>query len=127
MESIYSTEITELGPEAEEFLGSGLMVLFTQGAPPELAEISVLHEPDQRREEPPAPGDVLVIGEREFRITAVGEKAWKNVLELGHAVFKFNGTDEVELPGEIYLEETEPGDLAELVKPGTRIKIRSNP
>lgn len=122
---VYSTRITELGVEAEEFIGSGLVILFAQGAPPELAEISALHEPTERRDEPPEPGDALVIGEREFRITAIGERAWKNMLELGHAVFKFNGRDEVELPGEIYLEETEPGDLAGLIKPGAPLEIRS--
>jgi len=107
-----------------EFLGEGLLVLFETGAPPELAEISVLHEPISRREAPPKAGDLVVIGPHEFRITAVGEKAWKNIQELGHAVFKFNGRTEAELPGEICLEHPGPEDLAEKLRPGIRVEIR---
>ncbi|MCA1728015.1 MAG: PTS glucitol/sorbitol transporter subunit IIA [Actinobacteria bacterium] len=124
METIYLTEVTELGPEVPDFLDSGLMILFEAGAPPELAEIAVLHEPVQRREEPPEAGDVVAIGSREFRITAIGEKAWKNIQDLGHAVFKFNGAEEIELPGEIYLEEPGPEGLTDAVQPGTRVEIK---
>ncbi len=122
MEPIYLTEITELGPEVPEFLEMGLLILFQAGAPPELAEMSILHEPESLREEPPVPGDILAIGDRELRITAVGEKAWKNVHELGHVVLKFNGLEETELPGEIYVEKTD--GLAELFRPGARLEIK---
>ncbi|MBA2692749.1 MAG: PTS glucitol/sorbitol transporter subunit IIA [Rubrobacter sp.] len=124
-ETIYLTEVTRLGPEVPDFLEAGLLITFAEGAPPELAEMSVLHKPTTSREAPPQPGDVLSIGEHAFRITAVGEKAWKNVLELGHAVFKFNGEPQTELPGEIYVEE--PGDvkLLEEIRPGARVEIKS--
>lgn len=126
MGSIYLTEVTKIGPQVAEFLEeASTLVMFEEGAPPELAEISVLHERSERRDEPPAVGDVLAIGSKEFRITAVGEKAWKNMLELGHASFKFNGAEEVELPGEICLEEQGSEDLIELVRPGTRVEIRA--
>lgn len=125
MESIYLTEIKEVGPEVEEFLEMGLLVLFEVGAPPELAEMSVLHEPTHMREDPPEAGDVLAIGEREFRITAVGEKAWKNIDDLGHAVFMFNGATEVELPGQIYLEQQGAEALGEVVRAGVRLEIKA--
>jgi glucitol/sorbitol PTS system EIIA component len=124
LEPIYLTEVTEIGPEVAEFLEAGLLILFEAGAPPELSEIAVLHEPIFRREDPPEVGDVVAIGTSEFRITAVGEKAWKNIEELGHAVFKFNGSEEVELPGEIYLEEAGAESLSELVQPGVRFEIK---
>ncbi len=124
-ETIYLTEVTRLGPEVPDFLEAGLMITFAEGAPPELAEMSVLHEPTTRREAPPEPGDVLSIGEHEFRITAVGGKAWKNVLELGHACFKFSGGSETELPGEIYVEEAEGVNLLEEIQPGAKIKIKT--
>ena len=98
-EPIYLTEVTELGPEVAEFLEAGLLILFQAGAPPELAEIAVLHEPISKREAPPEPGDVLAIGPLEFRITAVGSKSWQNIQDLGHAVFKFDGSREARLPG----------------------------
>lgn len=123
METIYLTQFTELGPEVPEFLDMGLLILFKVGAPPELAEMSALHEPETFREEPPKAGDTIVLGSRELRITAVGGKAWKNVRDLGHVVLKFNGQDETELPGEIYVEETD--GLEALIKPGTRLEIKA--
>ncbi len=122
MATIYLTEITEIGPEVPEFIEVGYLILFQAGAPPELAEMSVLHEPESPRDDPPETGDILAIGDKELRITAVGERAWNNVRELGHVVFKFNGLDETELPGEIYVEETD--GLGELVQPGARLEIK---
>jgi PTS system glucitol/sorbitol-specific IIA component len=124
--SIYLTEIRELGPEVPDFMEAGLLILFQTGAPPELAEISVLHEPIEVRNEPPKPGDVLNVGDLEFRITAVGSKAWENVLALGHAVLKFDGSEVAELPGEIRLQNEGFEGLSDLVKPGTRIEIRDD-
>jgi glucitol/sorbitol PTS system EIIA component len=125
--AIYMTEVTNVGPEVEELLEeAGTLVLFEEGAPPELAEMSVLHEHSESREDPPEVGDMMVIDGREFRITAVGDSAWKNMLKLGHASFKFNGAQEVELPGEICLEEPGSGDIGESIRPGVRLEIRSS-
>jgi PTS system glucitol/sorbitol-specific IIA component len=124
-EPIYLTEVTEIGPEVAEFLESGLLILFQAGAPPELAEIAVLHEPIYGpREDPPEAGDALVIGPREFRVTAIGSKAWQNIKDLGHAVFKFSGSLEAELPGEIHLEERGAEDLGEIIRPGIRVELK---
>ena len=125
MEPIYRTEIKEIGPEVPEFLEMGLLITFAVGAPPELAEMSVLHEPTHRRDKAPEPGDVLAIGPLEFRITAIGEKAWKNVTDLGHAVFAFNGATEVELPGQIYVEPQGAELLSQEIRPGARLEIRT--
>lgn len=126
MGSIYLTEVTNVGPEVAEFLEeAGTLVLFEEGAPPELAEMSILHEHSERRDEPPEVGDVMVIGSKEFRITAVGEGAWKTMLQLGHASFKFNGAEEVELPGEICLEEQGSEDIGEDILPGVQVEIRA--
>ena len=126
LEPIYLTEVTEIGPEVAEFLEAGLLILFEAGAPPELAEIAVLHQPiSGPREDPPEAGDILAIGSREFRITALGYKAWQNIQDLGHAVFKFSGQEEAELPGEIHLEARGAEDLEELVEPGARVEIRT--
>lgn len=126
MGSIYATEITRIGPQVAELLEeAGILIMFEEGAPPELAEMSVLHEHVERREEPPEVGDVVVIGDHEFQITAVGEKAWKNVLELGHASFKFDGAQEAELPGQICLEGQGAKDLIDSMRPGVRVNIRA--
>ncbi len=126
MDPIYLTKVTKVGPEVAEFLEEAkTLVLFEEGAPPELAEMSVLHEHKERREEPPEVGDMMAIGDKEFRITAVGRSAWKNMLQLGHASFKFNGANEDELSGEIYLEAAGSEDVGEIVRPGVRVEIRA--
>ncbi|MGB3682802.1 MAG: PTS glucitol/sorbitol transporter subunit IIA [Rubrobacteraceae bacterium] len=126
MEYIYRTEITEIGPDVEEFLdGAGLMITFEDGAPPELAEISVMHKHTEQREEPPVVGDILAIGALEFEITAVGGTAWKNMLDLGHAAFKFNGAKEAGLPGEICLKEQGLEGVKEAIGPGVSLEIRT--
>jgi len=125
LEPIYETEVREVGPEVAEFLGMKYLILFQMGAPPELAEMAVLHEVAYMRPEPPEPGDVLSIGDRGFRITAVGTKAWQNVEELGHAVFVFDGAQEPEMPGQICLEEGGTEGLAEALQPGTRLEIKT--
>jgi glucitol/sorbitol PTS system EIIA component len=123
--SIYLTEVTKVGPEVDGFLEEAkTLVLFEEGAPPELAEMSVLHEHKERREEPPEAGDIMFIDDREFRITAVGGSAWKNMLQIGHASFKFNGAEEVELPGEICLEELGSEGISESIQPGVQLEIR---
>lgn len=124
-EPIYLTEVKEIGPEVAEFLEAGLLILFETGAPSELAEIAVLHDPTTRREEAPEPGDVLEIEGHEFRITAVGYKAWQNVQDLGHAVFKFDGAPEPELPGQIHLEGQGAESLGEVIRPGARLQIKA--
>ena len=123
-EQIYVTALEEIGPEVPDFLEVGILILFESGSPPELAEISAQHTATARREDPPKPGDVLLLGESEFRITAVGDKAWQNVLDIGHAVFKFDGQPEPELPGQIHLEGPDTGKLADLIAPGLRVEIR---
>lgn len=126
MDYIYRTEITEVGPDVEEMLdAAGSLITFENGAPPELAEISVLHEHTDQREDPPVPGDTLAIGPREFEITAVGGVAWKNMLELGHAAFKFNGAEEANLPGEICLEEQDVETVKKMIEPGVSLEIRA--
>lgn len=125
LKPIYLTEVTEIGPEVADFLDSGLLILFEAGAPPELAEIAVLHAPISRREEPPKPGDVVAFGPHEFRVTAIGYKAWANVLDLGHAVFKFDGLEEPELPGQIHLKGPDADKLGDVVEPGLRVEIKA--
>ena len=125
-EPIYLTDVTELGPEVAEFLEAGLLILFQAGAPPELAEIAVLHEPiSGPREDPPAAGDILAIGTKEFRITSVGSKAWQNIQDLGHAVFKFDGSHEVELPGQINVQAQGAELLSQEIRPGVRVEIKA--
>ncbi|BEU87000.1 PTS glucitol/sorbitol transporter subunit IIA [Selenomonas sp. TAMA-11512] len=102
----FSAKITAIGELAGSFLTEPEMksiVLFNDNAPAELAEISVLHT----RSEvylAPAVGDQLVIGEKVFDITAVGDEAVKTLKELGHCTIVFKGGDTPERPGCIMVQ-----------------------
>jgi PTS system glucitol/sorbitol-specific IIA component len=99
----YETRVEEIGPQVAEFLDHRILVFFGQGAPPELAEFSVLTEPCELAEDV-EPGDWIVIGEQRYQVTAVGDVANTNLRNLGHLVLKCNGLTEPELPGDVCVE-----------------------
>lgn len=106
MEVRYRTTVTAVGPQSGELAGYQMLILFAQGAPPELAEISLLHEPEHVAAGEPLlrPGDRIRMAGRDYRVTAVGDLANKNLRQLGHAVFKFTGQPQAEMPGDLILE-----------------------
>ena len=120
---LYETTVESVGPDAAELIAGGVMILFAAGAPPELAEVSVLHTTVQEPGEAPRAGDELAIGSQPFRITAVGATAWNKVRDMGHVVFSFTGADQAERPGEIILARSPGIDVASLLAPGSRITI----
>ena len=120
---LYETTIQEVGVDAPELIAQGVLILFAAGAPPELAEVSVLHNAVQQAGEAPRPGDEMAIGAQAFRITAVGATAWNKVRDMGHVVFSFTGADRAERPGEIILASDPTIDVTALLTPGSRITI----
>jgi glucitol/sorbitol PTS system EIIA component len=125
MTVLYETTIKEIGPEAADLLDGGVLILFRVGAPRELAEVAVLHEPTIRDATAPAPSDTLVIGNEKFKITAVGETAWKKVQDMDHVVFSFNGASAVERPGEICVEAVPGERLKPLITLGGKLAVLS--
>ena len=106
----YHTMITGWGELALSFLDdpeSNFIILFNNDAPPELAELSILHTKEQLLAIP-APGDTMIIGEKVFDITAVGEEAKSTLRDLGHCTLSFKGGSEPERPGCIMLKGDEP-------------------
>lgn len=102
MTLLLNTRITAVGPEVSDLADSGVLILFADGSPPELAEVSVLHAPAAPPSaEGPQKGELIRIGQVSGTITAVGSVAWKKVLEMGHVVINFNGATEAERPGEL--------------------------
>ncbi len=120
----YTSEITGFGPEAFEFLSPELalnfVIIFNEEAPPELAELAILHTKADLIA-PPAKGDILMIGENVYTITAVGDEAPSTLAELGHCTLAFGGGEEAFRPGCIMLEG--PMLSKENVKIGDRIEI----
>ena len=119
----YSSEITGFGPEAFEFLEPELalnfVIIFNEDAPPELAELAILHKKADVIADP-AKGDILMIGENVYTITAVGSEVPQTLRELGHCTLAFGGGEEAFRPGCIMLEG--PMLSRDAVKVGDRIE-----
>ena len=114
----YATTVTAVGEQVPEFIGQGLLIWFAEGAPEELHFFAGLHRPTVTAGGVRA-GDVVRIDDTAFRVTAVGEVANENMVNLGHMDLKANGAAEAPLPGDICLEELplpEP-------RPGTTLVI----
>jgi PTS system glucitol/sorbitol-specific IIA component len=114
----YATTVTAVGEQVAEFVGQGILIWFAEGAPEELHFFTVLHRPTVTTGGV-RPGDLVRIDDTAFRVTAVGEVANDNMVNLGHMDLKANGAAEAPLPGDICLEERplpEP-------RPGTRLVI----
>jgi PTS system glucitol/sorbitol-specific IIA component len=99
----YEAKVVEIGPLVSEFIEAGILVFFEIGAPPELAEFSILHEHGLLKAEL-AVGDIITIDNESFRVTAVGDVANQNIAHLGHLIMKCNGLTEPELPGDVCVE-----------------------
>jgi PTS system glucitol/sorbitol-specific IIA component len=106
MTVLLKTRVTAIGPEVADLAEGGVVILFADGSPPELAEVSVLHRAEQGPSDgAPAIGASIEIGAVSATITAVGSSAWSKVREIGHVVINFNGAAEAERPGEICASE----------------------
>jgi PTS system glucitol/sorbitol-specific IIA component len=117
----YATTVTAVGEQVAEFVSSGLLIWFAEGAPEELHFFSVLHRPTVTTGGV-RPGDLVRIDDKAFRVTAVGDVANENMVNLGHMDLKANGATEAPLPGDICLEELplpEP-------RPGTTLVIEGD-
>lgn len=114
----YETKVHTIGPSVADFLGEKMLILFGENAPAELAEFCLLIDVNDVEGEI-EPGDTLQIGEKEYKITAVGDAVKKNLTSLGHITLKFDGSEAPELPGSLYLEDAEIGE----VQAGDKIQV----
>ena len=117
-------EITSWGEEALHFLddpNANFIVIFDNNAPAELAEFSVLHTTANYNEDP-AVGDTMIICDKAFDITAVGEEALHTLRQIGHCTLSFKGGTEPERPGCIMLPGDTPLTAADF-KMGATIEV----
>lgn len=115
---VYATEVVAVGALVAEFVTAGVLVLFGEQAPEELHDFSVLHRPTTALHGP-AVGDVVVIGDIEIPVLAVGDVVADNLLNLGHLDLKADGKDTPTMPGDVCVPE---GTLPE-VTVGQQIRI----
>ena len=126
MKTYLRTTITVVGPDVADLVEGGVLILFAEGAPDELAEVSVLHRvaegPDA---EAPAPGAEILVGDVSAILTGIGELAWNKIRDIGHVVINFNDSDTPERPGEICASSVESAALIAAIAAGSEITIRS--
>lgn len=103
-ETIYTTTINKIGPEAEAFIAEGMIITFMDNAPAELADYCILHEGNDLKKDIIV-GDQLKLGGNVYAVTAVGDIVNKNLNALGHITIRFDGATEAELPGTLSVEE----------------------
>ncbi|MEL7602905.1 MAG: PTS glucitol/sorbitol transporter subunit IIA [Bacillota bacterium] len=98
----YRTIVTGIGELAPEMAEQGLVIVFNENAPAELADLSILHTSAQL-DRGVEPGDRVKFGGNAYTVTAGGEEANYTLGKMGHCTFCFDGTDQAELPGQIVL------------------------
>lgn len=124
MTTHYRTALTAVGPDVADLLDGGILILFADGAPPELAEVSVLHRvAEGPTADAPPVGAAIAIGTLGATLTAIGALAWAKVADMGHVVINFDGADKTSRPGEISASVVDPGDLVAAIKPGAILTI----
>lgn len=120
MDPYFRSSVIRLGGEASGLVAGGVMILFREPVPEELADVSVIHAPASTPGLPVSTGDELMIGNSRVTLTAVGERADANLRELGHIVVYLNpGPDSELLPGAVHAR----GELA-MPEPGAGIELR---
>lgn len=118
------TQITAVGPDVADLAEGGVLILFADGSPAELAEVSVLHRPSVEADsEGPAIGAPITIGDVTAKITAIGPIAWNKVVEIGHVVINFNDATEADRPGEICATAVDSAALVNALSVGGTISI----
>lgn len=102
MTTYYRTLITQVGPDVADLIDGGMLILFADGSPPELAEVSVLHRvAEGPTPEAPPIGTEISIGAVTAKLTAIGDYAWNKIGDMGHVVINFDGATSAGRPGEI--------------------------
>ena len=123
----YRTTISQVGPEVADLLEGGVLILFAEGAPAELAEVSVLHAvAEGPTREGPGVGAALRIGDVEASLTAIGEYAWNKIADMGHVVINFDGAAQSSRPGELSASPVPTERLGPAVRPGAIITISAD-
>lgn len=95
------------------------MIVFDDNAPKELLDISVGHTPAPFDRDV-STGDTVVIGNKQYAVTAVGGEVNSTLRKMGHCTLCFDGSDTAEMPGHLVLR----GEGLPEVKSGDRFEIR---
>ena len=117
----YKATITEIGSMVKDFIGEKMVIIFNDNAPDALRDMAVLHTIEEWDKDV-CKGDKVIIGEKTYTVTAVGDEANETLRTMGHCTLVFNGADSAQLPGHIELA----GDGMPDLSVGTSIEIICN-
>lgn len=115
---IYETKVKEVGLEASAFESEKMIILFGDNAPSELIDFCYIIDINEVSNEI-TEENVLYLNDEAYNITKVGSAVNKNLNDLGHITLKFDGSEEAEQSGTLYLEDKK---IVPIDK-GTRISI----
>lgn len=118
MNCIYENKINGYGALVDAFLNDGIIILFGENAPDTLKDYCYTIEV-KKADDNIVVGQTLVIGDNEYKITAVGDVAQKNLEALGHLTVAFSGEDHAAMPGTIVVEKS----VIPTIEKGSLIKI----
>ena len=102
----FEVEVIRVGEMAADLLAGGHLIIFGDTPNEVLAEVCFMHTHGEICGDIEV-GDTVVLGQKNFVITAIGEEALQTLAELGHCTFCFHGGTDVELPGQISLKGDE--------------------
>ncbi len=120
---VYDSVVTQVGSMVEAFLEHHLLIFFKAGSPPELHDMSVLHEATTA-DDGPHPGDFIHLGDTALEVLAVGDVVRDNLINLGHLDLKADGRTEPKLPGDVCVRVGDipllaAGDVFRITRPPT--------
>lgn len=116
--TIFETTVNGYGENAAAFKEENMVVLFGNNAPADLADFCYIIDINPINGDIEE-GNVLVLDNTEYIITAVGNVVKTNLKNLGHITLNFNGDTDAEVAGTLYVEKKEIVDL----KKGSLVKI----
>ncbi|NAW68265.1 PTS sorbitol transporter subunit IIA [Vibrio sp. V27_P1S3P104] len=99
----FIASIAGVGEHAYDALDDDMMILFGIEAPQEVQDYCFLIRRHSLLAANIDRQSTLMIGERAYIVTSVGELANHNLAMLGHVTLKFDGQPTPELPGTIHL------------------------
>lgn len=111
MNTIYKNKIKSIGSAVESFEDEEMFILFGDNAPDTLKDFCYCIDVEPINEDIKE-GETLIIDKNEYKITAVGNVAQKNLVNLGHITIVFDGADEASLPGSMHVEKKDVPKLS---------------
>lgn len=118
---VYQTKVKEIGSDAKDFSEIKMAILFGEEAPDALRSSCYIIEVNPIESEIVV-GMYLLINNKKYQITAVGNEVQRNLGNLGHIAISFTNKDKAELSGTLYVEEDEYPSISV----GDRIEIVEN-